>query len=160
MAMSRITTCPHCSTRIRVSEQITEKTLICPHCLADVDNARSGREIRAAEIDTDVKRDLSVGSIVLMVLIGFCVIGIAIAFFFSLGQSGAASIGPALALMFLFAVLEVLVSIAIIRGMVRWGISGVRSPSTARVIGITFLSLGTAAAVVIFFFYTCLFLAD
>ena len=160
MPMNRITTCPHCSTRLRVSEQITDKTLICPHCLANVDNAWPGSQIRAADLDTDVRRGLSAGSIVLAVLIGFSVFGIAIALLSSLGKRGAASIEQALALVFFFAVLEVCVSIAIFRGIFRWGISGVRSSSAARVLGITFLALGTAAAVINFFFFTCLFLAD
>jgi hypothetical protein len=120
-----------------------------------VDNVWPGSQIRAANLDTDVKRDISVGSIVLPILIGLCVLGIALAFLSSLGANGGASIVLAFTLLFLFAVLEVLVSIAIIRGMVRWGISGVRSPSAARMLGITFLSLGTVAAVVIFFFCTC-----
>lgn len=82
--MSRITLCPHCSRRLQVSEQITNKTLICPHCLADVDNPRPGFQIPAADLHTDVKRDMSVVSTVLALLIGLCVLGIAIAFFVGL----------------------------------------------------------------------------
>jgi hypothetical protein len=55
----------------------------------------------------------------------------------------------------LFGVLDVLISIAIIRGLIRWGISGVRSPSVGKVLGVVFLSLGTVVAAIIFFFFTC-----
>lgn len=154
--MSRITTCPHCSTRLRVSEQITDKSLICPHCLANVDNPKSGFQIQAAGINTDVKRDVSKGSIVLLVLTGLCVLGIAIVL---LSLHTASNADTSIILLFvlvsLFAALDVLVSIAIIRGFIRWGISGVRTPSVGRALGIAFLSLGTIVAVVIFFFFTC-----
>ena len=131
--ISRITTCPHCSTRFNVSEQITDKTLICPHCLADVDNAGPGSPIRAADINTDVKRHLSAGSIVLAVLIGLCVLGIAIAFYVHrFRDGGEADIGHLFLIAEFFAALEILVSIAIIRGLIRWGISGVRTQSRVR----------------------------
>lgn len=86
--MSRFTYCPHCSTRLRVSEGITDETLICPHCLADVDNAWSGSQIRAADINTDVKRDMSRASTILAVVIGLCLLGIAIALFVGLQAKG------------------------------------------------------------------------
>lgn len=156
--MSHITTCPNCSTRLRVSEQITDKTMICPHCLADVDNPQPGFQIRAADIDTDVKRDVSLVSIALHVLIGLCVLGIAMAFFSP--RQGEQGLGRALWLAMLFVVLDILVGIAIIRVLVRWGVSGVRTPSAGRVLGITFLSLGTIVAVILFFFFTCMFLVD
>lgn len=151
--MSRIATCPHCSTRLQVSEQITDKTLICPHCLANVDNPQPGFQIQAADIDTNVKRDVSVVSIILAVLIALCVLGIAIG---AVSPGGDTSFSV---LMFSFAALDLFVSIAIIRGMVRWGVSGVRTPSIARVVGYVFLALGTSVAVVIVFFFTCLPLA-
>jgi hypothetical protein len=154
--MNRITACPHCSTRLSVPEGITDKTLICPHCLADVDNPQQGFQIQAANINTDVKRYMSVSGIVLAALIGFCVFGIAIAFFVPRGRHWAETPRIFL-LLFSFAALDVLVSIAIIRGLVRWGISGVRTPSVGRVIGIVFLSLGSIVAVIIFFFFTCFF---
>jgi hypothetical protein len=144
--MSRITTCPHCATRLSVPEGITDKTLICPHCLADVDNAGSGSQIRAADINTDVKRDLNVGCIVLAVLIGLCVIGIAMA----IGNNS---------IPFLFyscAALAVLVSIAVIH----MGYSGVRNPSVAGACIITLLVLGVIVAIFFFFFITCASLAS
>ncbi len=159
--MSQIATCPHCSKRLRVSDQITDKTLICPHCLADVDNPRPGMQIRAPDLDTDVKRDVSVGSIVLAVLIGLCVLGIALAFFVGHHSQGKGEGGlgegifSLLLLMNCFGALDILVSIAIIRWLIRRRISGVREPSVGRVVGIAFLSLGTVAAVVVFFFFTC-----
>jgi hypothetical protein len=154
--MSQITACPHCSTRLRVSDQITDKTLICPRCLADVDNPQPGFQLRAADIATDVKRGLSVGSIVLAVLIGLCVFGIAVGFLIPTPQEAYGVLVNALPLMFFFAALDVFVSIAIVRGLVRWSISGSRTPTVGKVLGITFLSLGTIVAVVIFFFGTCM----
>jgi len=154
--MSRIITCPHCATRLRVSEGITDKTLICPHCFADVDNARTGSPIRAADINTDVKRALSVGSIILAVLIGLCALGIEIVLLDARRRTYEHR--TFILATFFFAVLAALVSIAIILGLVRWGISGVQAPSAGRVLGILFLSLGTIVAVIIFSFFTCLFL--
>lgn len=159
--MSQIATCPNCSRRLRVSEQITDKTLICPHCLADVDNPRPGTQIRAPELDTDVKRDVSVGSKIIAVLIGLCVLGIALAFFVGhhsqgKGESGLGEgIFSLLLLMNCFGALDILVSIAIIRRLIRRSTSGVPEPSVGRVIGIAVLSLGSVVAVVIFFFFTC-----
>jgi hypothetical protein len=182
--MSHITTCPHCSTPFGVSERITDKTLICPHCLADVDNARPGSQIRADDINTNVKRDLSVGSIVLAVLIGLCVFGIlGIGTVFSARRSASRvssvsesphrfsntplpadnTLDLAITLMYLVAALDVLVSIAILRGLIRWGISGLRTPSVGKVLkvlGIAFLSLGTIVAIVIFSAVTCLSFVD
>ena len=152
--MSRITTCPHCAKRFRVSEQITDKTLICPHCLADVDNAAPGNQIRAADINTDVKRDLRVGTIVLAVLIGFCVLGITTAF------SGMFSSINALKLMVISsAALAVLLIIAIIRWMVHQGRSGGYIPIVAGVLGITLiivaLVLVSIVAGVLFLIFAC-----
>jgi hypothetical protein len=148
-----MTTCPHCSTRLRVPDQITDKTLICPRCLADVANPKPGFQIRAMDLDTDVKRGLSVGTIVLLVLIGLCVLGITLSFFGL--RSGKGDLGVGLFFLFCFGALDALVSIAIIRGLIHWGISGVRTPSVGKVLGVVFLSLGTVVAAVIFFFFTC-----
>ncbi|MGH7222345.1 MAG: hypothetical protein ACRELF_03890, partial [Gemmataceae bacterium] len=83
------------------------------------------------------------GSIALAGLIGFCVFGIARAFFAPVKRPGDYGLTQLFLLMYLFAALDVLVSIAIIRGLIRWGISGVRGASVGRVLGIVFLSLGT-----------------
>lgn len=157
--MSRITTCPHCSTRLSVSDGITDKTLICPRCLADVDNARPGSQIRADDINTNVKRDVSVGSIVLAVLIGLCVLGIVVTIL-APRSGGRHDFGPLIQLAYFFAALDAFVGIAILRGLLRWGTSGVQSPSVARVVGIAFLWIGTFVAVIIFFFFTCIFLCE
>lgn len=153
--MSHIITCPGCSAQFRVSEQIIDKTLICPRCLAEVDNPQPGFQIRASDINTDVKRDLSTISFVLTVLIGLCVLGIVIAFFLGLharGMGGEKGLGAGifslLAITTCFGVLDVLVSIAIIRALIRRGSSG-------RIVGIVFLSLGSIVAVVIFFGFAC-----
>lgn len=136
--ISRITTCPHCSTRLSLSERITDKTLICPHCLAEVDNAWPGSQIRTRDINTDVKRDVNVGCIALALLIGLCFLGIIMAFgnkdFGGLFISGAA--------------LLVLVCMAIIRGR------RLRENSGGTV-GIVFLVLGTIVAIAIFGFLCC-----
>jgi len=125
-----------------------------------MDNAQPGAQIQAPNINTDVKRDLSAGSIVLFVLTGLCVLGIAMALFaVRSSESHESGIQIFVSVALLFAVLDVTVSIAIIRGLVRWGIAGIRTPSVGRVSGIILLSLGTIVAVVIFFFFTCFFLA-
>ena len=140
--MSQITTCPHCSKRLRVSEQITDKTLICPHCLADVDNPQPGFQIRAGDIDTDVKRDVSAVSLVLAVLIGLCVVGVAMALF--VVPPGEEKV---VLMMFSSAPICVLIPITIIRR------------GSARTCGIVLLVLGTLMAAFIFFFFTCLIVA-
>jgi hypothetical protein len=169
--MSYVVTCPYCSTQVRVPDRQAEKTFICPRCLADVNNppaqgtiravevepGRPASQIQRAEINTDVRRDLSVGSIVLTVLIGLCVLGISIVLFMSTDWGGGyRSISIAFALMFPFAGLDVLVSIAIIRGFLRRGVFDSDNPGFGTALGIMFLSLGTIGAVCIFFFFTCL----
>lgn len=140
--MNKFTTCSNCFTRIRVSEQITDKTLICPHCLANVENSWPGSQIRATDINTDVKRDVSVASIVLPVLIGLCVLGAAMALFVVPPGEAKAEL-----LMFSFAPLCILIPITIIRR----GIS--------RTCGTVLIALGTIMACLIFFFFTCLIIA-
>jgi hypothetical protein len=138
--MSRITTCPYCSTRLSLSERITDKTLICPHCLAEVDNAWPGSQIRADDINTNVKRDVSVGSIVLAVLIGLCVLGIVMATRF--------------AYLVWLGVIPVLVLSGII--LLAWkGTSGSTASTAGRVVSVLFIVLGTIAALVIFVFVAC-----
>ena len=147
--MSRITTCPHCSTRLSVSQQITDKTLICPRCLAEVDNVRSTSQIQAPQLNTDVKRDLRAASIVLAVLMGLCVLGIALAIWGGMMGSGTMPSDTQAGLLYYsFFALFVLVCIAIARGLVRRGRIGV--------LGGILLVLGTIASVVIFFFFACM----
>ncbi len=155
--MSHIATCPHCSTRLRVADHIADRTLICPHCLAALDNPQPRTQVRATEIDTDVKRGLSAGSVVLALLIGLSIVGIVTTFSYLNEKPGIPEerYVTGFLVLFCFFALEVLVSIAVVRGLIRWGTSGARVPSVGKVIGITFLSLGTAAAIVIFFFVTC-----
>ena len=151
--MSHITACPHCSTQIRVPDWNTHKTLLCPRCLADVDNVWPGSKIRADDIHTDVTRDLRVGNIVLALLIGLCVFGIAIGYF-SLrytGQKGSQFDFFEQLMIFSFIALDLVVTIAIIR----WAISGTGVPSVGRLFGTAFLVLCTALAVFMFFFLTC-----
>lgn len=110
----------------------------------------------------DMKSGMSVGSIVLAVLIGLCVLGIALAFFAGLQSrsiEGEESLGAGISSLLIittcFGALDVLVSLAIIRGPIRRRISVVQAPPVKRVLGITLLSLGTIVAVVIFFFFVC-----
>ncbi len=154
--MNPITTCPHCSARLNVSEQITDKTSICPHCHADMNSPGSGFQVQPADINTNVKRGLSVGSIVLAALIGLCILGITAAYFST--REGERGIGRSFYLVIFFVALDILVGIAIVRVLSRWGSSGVRPASEARVLGIALLTLGTVLAVIVFFFFTCAFL--
>lgn len=160
--MSLVTTCPHCSARLPASEQITDTTLICPHCHSPVDNPRSGFRLRAADINTNVKRNLSVGSIILLVLIGLCVLGIAAVLVNKWRNkwTGYDKIGYAFLLMWLFAALDVLVGIAIIRWLYLSGFSGVRVSTVGGILGVIFLSLGLIVTVVTFFGFTCFYLAN
>lgn len=138
--MNRITTCPHCSQRLSVSEQITDKTLICPHCLADVENTRPGFPIRAPDINTDVKGDVKGGCIALAILVGLCVCGIAMA--------------SRLAYLVYLGVIPVLVLSAII--YLAWkGTSGSTVSTAGRVISVLFIVLGSIVAFAIFVFFAC-----
>lgn len=139
--MSSIVNCPHCSRHLRVSEQITDKTLLCPHCFAEVDNPRQVTQIQATSINTDVKRDMKGGSIELVVLIGICVVGIALA----------ASLGPLLFIV----VPAVLVIIAIIRSLNRKHASSASRSIAERLLFIVFIVLGTIVAIAIFVFFAC-----
>jgi hypothetical protein len=142
--ISRFTTCPHCSTRLSLSERIADKTLICPRCLADMDNAWPGSHIRADDINTDVKSDLSVGSIVLAVLMGLCVLGMAMA----IGNTAILFAERLVNLFISGAALLVLGCIAIIRRRGRRGNDG-------ETVGTVFLVLGTIVAIAIFGFFCC-----
>lgn len=153
--MNRILTCPHCSTRLQVSEQISDKALICPHCLADVDNPQPGFQIRAADINTDVKRDTKVGSIILALLLGLWVLGMVITFFAPVKHTGEAEINWLSLLMYLSAGLAVLVGIAFVYGLTHSDSSGDGTPSAGSVLGILFLFLGTIVAIALFGFFAC-----
>lgn len=158
--MSHIITCPNCSTQVRVPDRNTDKTFICPRCLADVDSTWPVGPIRATSINTDVKRDVSVGSIVLAVLIILCVLGVVLVLAIASPKSSGYGSPREFWLMFPFAALDVLVSIAIIRGLLRRGIFDTRNSGFGTALGIMFLSLGTIGAVFIFFFFTCLVLIN
>lgn len=137
--MNRITTCPHCASRLNVSEQINDKTLICPRCLAEVANPQPGFQTPVPDINTDVERDLKMGNDVLAVLIVVCILGIAMAIFVvNRGEAKAALI------MFSSAALCILIPLAILR------------TGSVRTCGIVFLLLGTFMAIFIFVVFTCL----
>ncbi len=152
--MNQITTCPHCSQCIRVSEQITDKRLICPRCLADVDNPEAGSEIQAADLDTDVKQGLSRGSIVLAVLIGLCVVGIVIALLRFHDPFNALTL-----LLVSSTALAVLLIIAIIRWMVRRSRAGNGGSIVTGALGIAFIIVClvcvTLVAAFLFLYFTC-----
>lgn len=171
--MSRLATCPRCSTRISVPEGITDKTLICLRCLAEVNNPWQGSQIRAADLNTDVKRDVNGGCIVLGVLMGFCVLGVATAI-----GNPQMHLNDQFALLF-FSCLAfvVLVCIAIIHWLVGRGSPGAETPRVENVLnteerteqpatdaqipkiesvfGCILLVLGTIAAAIIFTFISC-----
>ena len=111
-----------------------------------MDNPQPGSRIQTPEINTDVNLDVNVGCIVLAVLMGLCVLGIAIPI--PIGTSTLPSDMQFLIVFYSGAALFVLVCIAIARGMVRRGIFGV--------LGGILLVLGTIASVVIFFFFACM----
>jgi hypothetical protein len=157
--MSRIITCLKCHSRLRVADCVTEPTLLCPRCLARVDNPVAGVRLSLPSIDTDVRRDLGAGSIALGVLIGLCLLGVALSFVFS-KRTVESALGFLLFMMLCFTALDVLVSIACVRALWRWGMSGIRTPSVGRILGLTVLSIGTVGAVVVFFFVTCFALAS
>jgi hypothetical protein len=146
--MSQVTTCPHCHSRLRMPEGVTERTQICPHCLHSVENPLAGVQPATAGINTDVRRDLSAGTIVLAVLIGLCVIG---ASGCVIGASVAE--GMPYGLRGLFCSLMLVLSFFVVL------LSGRRELSVARVIGLAFLlSIITVVAFVIFFWVTCSYL--
>src|SRR5262249_16317554 len=136
-------------TRLQISDQITDKTLICPHCLASVDNPQSRFQIQAPDINTDVKRDLNAGSIILAVLIVFSVLGIVLTI---IGPLGWASVRL---LMYLLGALFVFVIVAIVRGLARRHRAGVHVSKFQSALGCFFLVLGTIVALVIFAFFAC-----
>lgn len=139
--MSHIVTCPRCSSQLRVSEQITDKTLICPRCLADMNNPWPTGQIRFADINTDVKREVNEGGIVLAVLIGLCVLGIVL-------------MPTRFAYLAYFGVIPVLVLSAIIR--LAWKRTSGTAVSTAqRVVSVLFIVCGTIVAIAIFVFFAC-----
>lgn len=145
--MSRITTCPRCCTRISVPEGITDKTLICLRCLAEVNNPWQGSQVRADDINTEVKRDVNVGCMVLAALIGFCVLGWVLAV--SQGESGSTLAG------FSCIALVALVGIASIYGLIRWRSSFVGSPFAQNMLGCAVLAVGTLVAIYIFVVISC-----
>ncbi|MGH7174500.1 MAG: hypothetical protein ACRELG_29895 [Gemmataceae bacterium] len=152
--MSHIATCSHCSRRIQVPDWNIHKPLICPHCLAEVGNHQPGAQIQAPNINTDVKRDLNIGNIVLAVLIGFFVLG----FLASIPSHNAKSetlgvVGGYFCLFSLAAVAVVLI-IGGIR-LLRSGRSGARVPAIDQALGCVLLVLGTIASFVIFIFFAC-----
>jgi hypothetical protein len=105
-----------------------------------VDNAHPGFQIRAADLNTDVKRDTKVGSIVLAVLIGLCVCGIVMATRFAYSVW--------------LGVIPVLVLSAII--LLAWkGTSGSTASTAGKVVSVLFIVLGTIVAFVIFVFVAC-----
>lgn len=156
--MNRITRCPHCSARFDVSEGITEKTSICPHCRAEVGNVQLENQFLIADINTDVRHNWSVGCTVITALIGLCFFSIVLTF--SIPLDGEGEIARAIFAAYLFVVLDVLVSIAIMYGLIRWGLSGVRNPPAGRYLGIALLLFGTIVAVCVFFYFTCADLLD
>ncbi len=152
--MSRIITCLKCHARLHVPDRVTEPTLLCPRCLGQVDNPVAGLKPSVLSLDTDVRRELNLGGIVLGVLIGLCVLGVGLSLLLK-RSAGNGAVGGVLLMMVCFLALDVLVSVACIMATWRLGMAGVRTPSAGRVLGLVLLSFGLVVAVVIFFFVTC-----
>jgi hypothetical protein len=151
--MTILLTCPACYARLRFPEQTRERVLVCPRCGDWVDNPAPGLGPTAGDIHSDVRRDLRLGGIVLAVLIALCILGASLAFVRPGGEY--AKLELAYVLGFIFAALDILVTIACAIALWRWGLSGVGDPSARAILGILFLILATIVAVVIFFFATC-----
>jgi hypothetical protein len=127
--------------------------------MAEIDNPEADPDAPSASVAREVGRGLSLTSIVLAVLIGLCIVGIIVTFV-ATPPGHVAGLEVLVVLMYFFAFLDVLVSIAFVRSLWRWGLSGIRAPSTVRVLGLVGLSFATVAAVVVFFFITCFALAS
>jgi hypothetical protein len=162
--MSTNVTCPECQTRLSVSENVTARTLVCPHCLTDIENPRAGPASVAPNFLRDVRRDSNMTSWILLVLIGLCVAGIAMIYAHGQGAFGnrpdSLWILPA---MYGFGILDVLVFLAAVRPLWRVLLGGLENASTVgitvRIIGAIVLTVGLILAIVIFFFAVCLGLA-
>ena len=133
--------------------------LLTARCLAPVDNPDADPADRTPGLRREVGRGQKVATIVLAVLIGLCVLGLFLAFVTTPGGSRA-GLEVLLKLMLGFAILDVLVIALALLSLWRWGLSGVRAPTVARVLGLVGLSFATVAAVVIAFFFTCIGLAN
>jgi hypothetical protein len=107
-----------------------------------MENAWPGSQIRPADINTDVKRDLNVGCIGSAVVVALCVLGI-------MGVSS-----PPFLFLCLGAIV-IFVIIAIVRSLARGGARGATASTANRALSIVFLVLGTIAAIVIFAFFAC-----
>jgi hypothetical protein len=151
-------TCPECNARIHIPPQVGART-ICPRCVAEIDNPDADPAAPPAGVAREVGRGLSATSIVLAVLIGLCIVGIIVTYM-ATSPGHMAGLEVLVMSMYLFALLDVLVSIAFVRSLWRWGLAGIRAPSAVRVLGLVGLSIATVAAVVVFFFVTCFALAN
>jgi hypothetical protein len=137
---------------------------IVPEERADRFSGQQRREPLDADsdLDTDVRRDVSfghVGTIVLGVLIGLCVVGIIVTLAATSGSPRRYSSASRRSLLtLLFAALDILVSIVCIRALIREWMSSVRERSAGRVIGLiglTVFVIVAVLAVVSFFTATC-----
>ncbi len=159
--MSQITICPRCQGHLSVPEGITDRTLLCPRCLGSVDNSFRGVTEDYGGINTDVRREMNVGGIVLAVLIGLCLLGV-----FAIAASprprGELTLvlqHTMFPLMYIFVALMVLFSIVWVRAIIRSARSKGGSISADRIAGVTCLSIIavilTIAALAIVFVVTC-----
>jgi hypothetical protein len=152
--MSGLTTCPRC--RADVSHvHITERGLICPHCQNPLAGTGLGG-LAAPEVDTDVRRGVGPVGITLAILIVANVVGIGAAYVPLLARPNTAdAIGSLLWMLFLFALLDLLVIIAVMRPLARWWLKGRPIETYARYLGLLLLGFLVTLAVVIVFFTAC-----
>lgn len=161
--MSTIVTCPNCKTTLRVADDVSSRG-VCPQCFAALDNSGAAPVNRAPNLLRDVRRDSSMTSWILLVLIGLCVVGIAVIYAHGQGAFGnrpeSLWILPAA---YGFGILDVLVFLAAVRPLWRVLLGGIGNASTVgtivRVIGVIVLTVGMILAIVNFFFVVCLGLA-
>jgi hypothetical protein len=144
--MSDITTCPRC--RREVSPHVTERGLVCPHCQNPL--AGVGLEgLAAPDVDTDVRRRVSLATIILVVLITANAVAIGAAFY------ALEYLDQACCFLILFAVLDLLVIVAVMRPFANWLQNSKRLGDAGKLFAFVLLGLVVAVGVVIIFFTAC-----
>jgi hypothetical protein len=156
--------CPRCGRVLRVPAALTDEVVTCPSCLAMMPNPHG---VRRGGLEAEVRREWSVTSVVLAVLIGLCVVGIILSWIGAratpqreqyLGQA----ILLALCVAGGFAILDLLVVIAIVRFAARkLTPSGSGAAAVGKALGLVLLLIGAIFGVLVLFFFACVaMLAD
>jgi hypothetical protein len=164
--MSQDVTCPFCGRRLSMqyvaaagnlsAHEPGGGELTCPQCLASFTPPGgvagwSGRRSAAREVHGDA----SATHIGLLVFTGLCVTGILLTYL--AGRSQREPILEMFSIAVLFAVLDVLVFVQL--GLRIWrrplGPSRDAAQHAGKILGVVFLTIGLAVAVVVFFFAVC-----